>query len=390
MGTGLHRPTHACISTSTWLLHHLTRHMHLVIRVRALPPLRLIPHTRLSNLPLGKPGTSLHSATNEGSATFDHHRKHGGHDGARQELEQKWDCEDPDRLDGRRDRRAQNRTDAQDLTCEVEEAGNSPQRRHGQAGEADLCHVLEVDRHRSRNEDDIDEGHGEVHGVVDHILQKLHPHKAASRPPEAAAHVVEALLDWLASREHDDIQGKHAACGQDSLDLAWLVSDLGEQLEDATTGVEAEPVAWDEDEGVSEHAVVHWAGLKSHHPPTGCVMRDRLRPRPRLPRTKALPGARQLGTRLPTDVEVHEGREQDEDLGCQKQVCPLKAKPMRRTERDPRVSEDRQKPHRPIEVEEQPQPQEERLTVGQAVGPRSARVIKTTHECQGCPTAPPC
>mmetsp|Transcript_24557 Transcript_24557/g.70602 ORF Transcript_24557/g.70602 Transcript_24557/m.70602 type:complete len:375 (-) Transcript_24557:2664-3788(-) len=302
-------------------------------------------------------------------------------DGADNELVEEGHAEDPGHLDARRDYGRQPLAELQCHGREVQQARRVC--RHDQGREAILGKVLEVDGHSRRNEHNIRERHGQVHDVVHKILQDLHPHKAAVGAPEGAAAVVKAFGQGLARAVHDAIEAQDEGGHQDPLEPTGFVGDLCQNLEDVATGVEADPIAWNEDESVANHAVP--TGVLRIHPPAAEVVREGLCPRKGLPRAKALCWAGAAGGRavwLPSNVEVNESWHENPDLRGDHKVHLLQTEPVHGAEHGAHVNKDWQVPHGPIEVKYEPEHQEEWLAVCKAVGPHGARVVKAVEEGQ--------
>mmetsp|Transcript_82408 Transcript_82408/g.207364 ORF Transcript_82408/g.207364 Transcript_82408/m.207364 type:complete len:396 (+) Transcript_82408:521-1708(+) len=247
-----------------------------------------------------------------------------------------------------------------------------------------------MNRHSSSDENDIRQGHGEVHREIHEILEDLLVDEAV-RAPETAAPVIVALQQTLAPDIHDAIKDEHAGSNRDSLEEARFIGHLREHLEDAASVIEANPIARDEDQCMSQHAVGD--GVAPSNPPSQGVVGDGLCLWPRLPGAEAHGGAllRDVGgLRLPANVEIDESREQQPNLGGQNQVRLLQADPMCGAEGRPHEDKGGQVPHCPIEIQDEPQDQEERLTIRQPIRAHGTSVVETVQKREGGPTTPTC
>mmetsp|Transcript_71376 Transcript_71376/g.189803 ORF Transcript_71376/g.189803 Transcript_71376/m.189803 type:complete len:351 (-) Transcript_71376:541-1593(-) len=154
-------------------------------------------------------------------------------------------------------------------------------------------------------------------------------------------------------------------------------------------GVEADPVAGDEDHAVAQEAVLRVvcaARTVRGDPPAEEQRGKRLGLRDCLEGADALAGAGlRRAIRRPADEEVDEGGHEDPGLRRDQQVQFLDAGVVRSAESRTHVDKHREVPQRPHEAEHWPKREEEDLTVCQAVGPHGARVVEAAEEGQGAP-----
>mmetsp|Transcript_89224 Transcript_89224/g.266137 ORF Transcript_89224/g.266137 Transcript_89224/m.266137 type:complete len:502 (-) Transcript_89224:2343-3848(-) len=261
--------------------------------------------------------------------------------------------------------------------------------RQDQCREADLCQVLQMNRHTGRYEEDVEQRHDQVHRVVEEVLENLLVDETAPGSPEVTAPVAELVGDG--GPVHDQVHREHDGRDEPPPQHAGLVSHAREDPEDGAARVEAHPVAWDEDQAVAEKAHPREvaravAGLVD--PPSAEQLGDRLHLREHLEGAKALAGALALRTvRRPPRVEVDKGRHEDPELGGDEDVQPLNAGVVRGAEDNSHVDKDREVPQGPHEAEHRPEQDEQRLAVRQAVRLHGARVVEAAEEGKGTPAA---